>query len=162
MNDVYDYETDIINPRKMEKGLEGGILAPEHHDFVTTAAKITTILIIAVTSLSFNIRHTIITLIFLLLVWEYSSPPMRLKEVPIIDSLSNGLIVFLAWLMGYTFSGGRFSGMPIIGITLGLCCTGIHSLAATLDYEFDNVAKMTTIATAIGQRPAAIFSFMSL
>ncbi|KIJ55516.1 hypothetical protein M422DRAFT_24082 [Sphaerobolus stellatus SS14] len=161
LNDVHDYESDRINPRKQENGLEGGILAPEYHDLVILVAKIAAIIIIISTSLTRNVRHVFISFLFLLLVWQYSSPPLRLKEVPILDSLSNGLIVFFAWLMGYTFGGGTFYNMRREGITVSLCCVGMHALAAALDFEYDNYAGMTTIATTFGKWSAAFFAFLA-
>lgn len=74
-----------------------------------------------------------------------------------LDSLSNGLIVFLAWFCGFSFSGLGLSQAPSKGFMLSLCTTAIHALGAVIDVEADTAAGQRTIATALGQRTTAIF-----
>jgi len=161
LNDVYDYDSDSINPRKLEKGLEGGVLSLNHHPLVLSTALVSSGVIIFITSLSRNLYHFQTAILFLFTAWQYSAPPLRFKEVPVIDSLSNGLIVFLAWLMGYTFGGGKIYPMPPMGLTMSACCAGVHALGAVIDYDWDKLSKTTTIATALGQRLAATFGLTS-
>lgn len=74
------------------------------------------------------------------------------------DSLSNGLVVFLAWFCGFSFSGLNLSDVPSKGLMLSLCTSGIHALGAVIDVDADVAAGQRTIATALGQRQTAIFS----
>ncbi|KAL6303565.1 hypothetical protein BKA93DRAFT_854175 [Sparassis latifolia] len=47
--------------------------------------------------------------------WQYSSPPFRLKEVHVVDSFSNALIVFLGWFAGFSFTGRNIMDAPSKG-----------------------------------------------
>jgi 4-hydroxybenzoate polyprenyltransferase len=158
VNDVYDYESDRRNPRKIANSLEGGILDPAHHSVVLNAAYLSTIFIIFSALANRRRDNILATILLVLLGWQYSSPPLRLKEVPVFDSLSNGSIVFLAWYCGFSFSGLSISNVPSSGIMLSLCTAGIHALGAVVDSETDFAAGQTTIATAFGKRAAAVFA----
>ena len=157
INDVYDYESDSRNPRKLASGLQGGVLGPEYHSLVRTAAYVSTGFIIGVSLLTRQRYNHLATLCLLFLGWQYSSPPLRLKTVPVMDSLSNGFIVFLAWFCGFSFSGLGLSDVPSKGLMLSLCTTGIHALGAVIDVDADIAAGQRTIAIALGRRPTAIF-----
>ncbi|KAH8108869.1 prenyltransferase [Phellopilus nigrolimitatus] len=174
VNDVYDYTSDVHNPRKHEQSLEGGILSPIHHSLVLSAARVSTALI----SLSFivplfasplkrssfyNLQGPMCSSIILFLSWQYSSPPLRLKELPILDSISNGMIVWLAWALGYVASGSPLFGVGANesankGWLLAFCTAGVHALGAAADVEADIAAGQRTIATMLGKRLAAGFS----
>jgi 4-hydroxybenzoate polyprenyltransferase len=158
VNDVYDYASDRRNPRKLADNLEGGVLDPAHHSDVLNAAYFSTIFIISSALVNRRRDNTLAAMLLVLLGWQYSSPPLRLKEVPVMDSLSNGAIVFLAWFCGFSFSGLSISDVPFTGIMLSLCTAGIHALGAVVDSEVDFAAGQTTIATALGKRVAAIFA----
>ena len=158
VNDVYDYESDKRNPRKVIDGLEGGLLDPIFHSDVLKAAYCSTVFIITSALITGGRENVIATILLVVLGWQYSSPPLRLKEIPILDSLSNGGIVFLAWFCGFSFSGLSIFEIPSKGIMLSLCTTGIHALGAVMDTEADMASGQRTIATAFGKRPAAIFA----
>lgn len=158
VNDVYDYETDKHNPRKVANGLEGGALHPHYHHDVLNAAYLATILIILSALINQCFQNIMATLLLVLLGWQYSSPPLRLKEAPLLDSLSNGCIVFLAWFCGFSFSGLGISDIPTKGLVLSLCTTGVHALGAVMDTEADLSGGQRTIATHFGKKPAAFFA----
>ena len=61
------------------------------------------------------------------------------------DSLSNGMIVFVAWFCDFSFFG---SSIPSSAIMLSLCTVGIHALGAVVDSDIDALVGQTTIATA--------------
>ena len=174
MNDVYDYASDLRNPRKQGQSLEGGILDPAYHNFVLSAARVASAVILlssfispssypTSTSTSRNFTQPFITIAILALSWQYSSPPFRLKERPILDSLSNGTLVWLCWALGYTSSGAALFGPNAgegasKGWLLALCTSGVHALGAAADVDADVAAGQQTIATVFGVRTAAAFS----
>jgi 4-hydroxybenzoate polyprenyltransferase len=162
MNDVYDYESDLVNPRKLASNLEGDVLPPDQHSTVRMAACASTIFIICISLITFNLQSFLSTALLVFLGWQYSAPPFRLKEIPVVDSLSNGAIVFLAWFIGYSSGRGKLRTLPDKGIILSLCTAGIHALGAVVDVESDIAAGQMTIATFFGSRTAAIFGIASL
>jgi 4-hydroxybenzoate polyprenyltransferase len=162
VNDVYDYETDRRNPRKLVDKFEGSVLDPVHQKDVLVAAYISTIILLS-TSLATQSRDNIIaTTLLVFILWQYSSPPLRIKEIPILDSLSNGCLLFLTWFFGFSLYGSSFSEVPLKAIMMSFCVVGGHALAAMADFEADAAAGLRTIATVVGKRPAAIFAALCL
>jgi len=167
VNDVYDYESDLRNPRKQES-MEGGVLNPAHHPFVLSAARVATLLIflcsfLPLTSSRNHWQGPLLTTLLLVLSWQYSSPPLRLKEKPLLDSISNGAIVWLCWARGYADSGLPLFGPDVVdsatkGWLLAFCTAGVHALGAAADVEADTAAGQRTIATVFGKRLSAAFS----
>jgi 4-hydroxybenzoate polyprenyltransferase len=162
VNDVYDYETDRLNPRKLADGLEGMVLKPVHRKDLLLAAYISTISIL-LSALRTQSRDNIIAVILLvIIVWQYACYPLRMKEIPVLDSFSTGCLFFLIWFYGFSFYGSSISEVPLRAILNSLCMVGGHAMAAVVDSEVDAAAGQRTIATAMGKRPALIFAAVSL
>ncbi|KAH9916283.1 uncharacterized protein BXZ73DRAFT_53857 [Epithele typhae] len=163
VNDVYDYPSDARNPRKLADALEGTVLLPEFHPAVTTAAWIATAFISATSLLSARRANISVVTVLLALAWQYSAPPLRFKERPVLDSLSNGAIVDLAYLAGYTAGGGALDArmLRLRGHVLGLCTAGVHALGAAVDVAADAAVGQRTIATVYGPRAAAAFGLFN-
>ncbi|KII84154.1 hypothetical protein PLICRDRAFT_32559 [Plicaturopsis crispa FD-325 SS-3] len=159
VNDVYDYDSDMRNPRKHAAGLEGSILDPAYHRDVLAVACLSSVALIVISVLSGQPQNIVAVAALVLLGWQYSAPPLRLKEVPVADSLSNGCIVFLAWFVGFSFSGRSIAeALGAKGLVLGLCTMGVHALGAVVDRDADAAAGQKTIAVVLGKRPSAIFA----
>lgn len=178
VNDIYDYASDILNPRKSVTSLEGTILPPAHHAFIYRAAITASVVVLTASVLpSFFTPSTSLTggpwqvyapalstSVLVALGWMYSAPPARLKEIPIIDSFSNGLIVWLSWFIGFAscraLGGTRGLGwaigdIPSKGYVLGLVTASVHALGAAADIEADLAAGQRTIGTVLGIRGCA-------
>ncbi|KAL6303561.1 UbiA prenyltransferase family [Sparassis latifolia] len=160
VNDVYDYESDLRNPRKKAEGMEGGILNPVFHKDVLTAAYWSSAIVMTAAMVCGEPQNVLANAVLVTLGWQYSSPPFRLKEIPVVDSISNGLIVFLAWFIGFSFSGRSIAEAPAKGYMMSLCTAGVHALGAVMDTEADRAAGQKTIAVVLGKRCAAIFAAM--
>ncbi|KAF8598019.1 hypothetical protein BDV93DRAFT_527000 [Ceratobasidium sp. AG-I] len=179
INDVHDYASDLLNPRKSATSLEGTILPPAHHAFVHSAAVTASVITIATSFLPALISPppseltlawqssspVLATSALVALGWMYSAPPARLKEVPVIDSLSNGLVVWLAWFIGFAscrvLAGDRgsewgFADIPSKGYVLGLVTASVHALGAAADIEADLATGQRTVGTVLGRRGCAI------
>ncbi len=95
------------------------------------------------------------------MAWAYSVPPLRLKERPPLDSLSNGLGFFLLpFVMGYSL-GADPREMPLKYYLLALSVCGIHALATAADYDADKAAGHRTFAVMFGRRAAAAFALIA-
>lgn len=171
VNDVYDYASDLRNPRKQGQSVEGGVLDPAHHRLVLSAARAATLLIFLCSFLSRTSSRNhwqgpLLTTLLLVLSWQYSSPPLRLKERPLLDSISNGAIVWICWARGYADSGLPLFGPVAVnsatkGWLLAFCTAGVHALGAAADVAADAAADQHSIATVFGKRFAAAFSAVS-
>ncbi|KAL5639399.1 hypothetical protein ACGC1H_006790 [Rhizoctonia solani] len=179
INDIHDYKSDVLNPRKSVTSLEGTVLPPAHHDFVQKSAITSSVVIILVSMtptsyiLSGNeleatwqlYSPALSTILLVTLGWVYSAPPLRLKEMPVIDSISNGLIVWLSCFVGFTsvrvMMGNLDWGLvdiPTKSYMLGLVTASVHALGAAADIEADIAVGQRTIATRIGRRGCALIA----
>ena len=168
VNDVYDHDSDAQNIRKKSHWADGTVLKHGNHRFILLSARISTILVILL-ALPASLQSLEVlgcTLSFLSMTWIYSSPPLRLKERPIWDSVSNGIICWIFWICGYTFSDERVISIEVLASKNGwfvlLYASALHSLAALLDAPADSSAQYRTIATVLGERFTAAFSMVSL
>ena len=157
MNDVHDYESDKLNPRKKVAG--GWIdpkLEPEYHPYVTHVSIFVVILMFLSSFLTLNTTNILAMVVLVASAHLYSAPPVRLKERPVIDSVSNGIIVFSTLLLGFSFGSSIFDvGIDIYLITA--VAVGIHAYTTIMDYEFDKNAGYKTTAVVFGKRGTSLF-----
>ena len=74
-----------------------------------------------------------LSMFLLIAVSYYSAPPIRLKEGPPLDSISNGILFFLAFSLGYSF-GNKIWDIPLKISFVAIGVMGIDSFGAVMDY----------------------------
>lgn len=157
LNDIYDYESDRRSPRR--RAIWGALVRNEDRPLVFRASLFMMPLIVLGACLTRNWDNIVATVSLLLVAWLYSVPPLRLKERPPLDSLSNGLGYFLLpFTMGYSLNADPRT-MPLKYYLLALCVCGIHALATAADFDADRAAGHRTMAVAFGRRAAAAIAF---
>jgi len=157
INDIYDYESDRLNPRK--NVVEGVKLEKKNHSFVKKASLFMVILLVISSLLTLNITNIFGMFLLLFFSYFYSAPPLRLKEKPPLDSFSNGIFYFFApFLLGFSFYGTLFDVSSKIYL-ITLCVVGIHSFSTIMDYSVDKKVGDKTFAVVFGKRNAAFFAF---
>ncbi|KAF3481442.1 prenyltransferase [Arthroderma uncinatum] len=169
VNDAYDHDTDILNPRKEESWVDGTHLQKADQKLILFAAKVSTVLVLLL-AIPASIQSPQVLgymILSLFIAWTYSAPPLRLKERPIMDSLSNGVICFLIWACGYTAAGNKdlahhASDILRNGLFIFFAGLAFHSQFAALDLEADAAANQRTVATVLGERLTTAFSVISL
>ena len=164
LNDIYDYESDKINARK---GLfEGIVLQPEYHSFVKHVAFFSISLLFFTSLLTLNIFNILAVVLIVSLGYFYSAPPVRLKERPPLDSITNGIGYFFApFFLGFSFSGSIFlnagKGILWIGVCLITAVVmGFHAYRTIQDYDVDKKIGVKTFATVFGKRGASFFALL--
>ena len=168
VNDVYDYTSDSQNRRKISHWTDGTALDQHHHKYVLLAAKASTALVMLITFPSWRNSSELFGCIVavLTLLWAYSSPPLRFKERPVLDSLSNGVICWLFWACGYIFDRKATYVSSLLASKHGwlvlLYGSALHSMAAMVDVDADTFAEYRTIATVYGEKFSALFSLICL
>lgn len=155
INDIYDYDTDIRNPRKQENWL-GSVLKKEYQNTIMISVIISTFIIMLSAALSLNNNLIVTYAIMLMLGLLYSVPPVRLKTRPFFDSIANVFIYGLIMFVPFTFENNYFS-FVISKISLGLPIIGLHILGALMDYKADIETNTPTIATKLGLFWSPIF-----
>ncbi len=158
INDIYDYESDRVNPRK--KKIEGIVLKPKYHEFVKKSVFFMMFLLALSSLITMNLTNIISMSMLLFFGYFYSAPPLRFKERPPLDSISNGIIYFLApFLLGHSFGGSIFA-FSLKWLLITLFVAGIHSFSTVMDYSVDKKIKVKTFAVVFGKRSASFFALI--
>lgn len=147
VNDVFDYESDIRNPRK--GGIEGAVSAKRLHKPILYTAAITSVPLLAALLLLGTTQSNITLLCLMFFVLAYSVPILRFKERAFVDSITSS-IHFVGPLL-YALS---FSAVPqaAYGILAAFFLWGMasHAFGAVQDVEPDRQGGLHSIATAVG------------
>jgi len=152
INDYYDFDSDKINKRK--NNILQGFTIHNVNDLKKSILVYDLIifLIIFLYSLLFNnLIHSLLVILLFFIIFFYSSKPLRFKEIPFIDSISNGLIVFLFFAIIYSLFNNIFS-IPFGVIVVSISIMSYHLIAAQLDVVADKKANHTTTATFINNK----------
>ena len=155
-NDIYDYEADKVNPRKPKR--DSVELETKVFPLVKNISIIVVILLLISAVLTLNPTNILAMSILLFFSYFYSAPPIRFKQWPPMDSVSNGILYFYApVLLGASFGATLFDlPIQVYFITAGVM--GIHSFSTIMDYTADQLVGERTFATVYGKRAASIFS----
>ncbi len=158
INDVFDYHSDIINPRKTKQQIYGIVLEKKYRKLVIRLSMFFAGIMLAFSILTLNISNIIAMVTLLIFSYTYSASPLRTKTKPPFDSIWNGIFYFLApFALGFSF------GRPLLELTpkaflIALAMAGYHALSTIGDYEVDKKAGDKTIAVAFGKRTTAIIA----
>ena len=146
VNDIFDADIDELNPKKSEEGREVQYTGSRAVTGVVAAAALLGAGFAPVLG-----RAALAALAgFYLLGVAYSTPPLRLKTVPFLDSISNGLYVLPA-VVAYATLTGSFP--PAVAVAGGwIWAMGMHTFSAIPDIEPDRAAGIRTTATLLGKQ----------
>ncbi|MCK9293227.1 MAG: UbiA family prenyltransferase [archaeon] len=152
INDYYDYDSDIKNKRK-NNILQGMVFKniSELKKAILLYDLIIFLILFLYSLLFNNLVHTLLLLLLFFVCFFYSAKPLRFKEIPFIDSISNGVIVFLVFALMYTLFNNFFT-IPFKVIAISISIMSYHLIAAQLDVRSDLSAKHKTSATFINNR----------
>jgi len=159
INDICDHESDKLNPRRGT--LEGAIVPKTMAPVIFKISLVIAGAFLITSILTGSIVNFIGVGLLLFLGWAYSIPPIRLREKPPLDSITNGLIVFCPFLMGFSFNGS-FLQMPLKSLYLILGVIAVHMYATIIDYTPDKKSGSRTFAVLFGKRFTALISVLIL
>ena len=149
VNDVFDYESDILNPRK--GGIEGMKEQKSFHPTILRAAVLFS-LPFAIYLLSVgNTISKVSLLVVLFFVVAYSIPKLRFKEKPFLDSITSSLHFVGPLIYALTLTGFKKEYMPYIA-SFFLWGMASHAFGAVQDIIPDRKAKLASIATFLGAK----------
>jgi len=160
INDVFDYESDLRNPRK--GGIEGALLAPKYHLPTIWVASIVAGTFVVYLLLMSPPQAAAVLLISIFSVLAYSVPKLRFKEIPFLDSLTSALHFLTPMLYGLTLAGVNLFEFRIGSMILAFLGWGMasHAFGAVQDVRADREAGIKSIATAIGARNTVRLAFL--
>lgn len=152
INDIFDYESDLRNPRK--GGLEGALLPPEFHRpmlILVTVINLPFLALITFQTLS-NLFALGVFWLTIFFVVAYSAKGLRYKEMPFIDSITSSLH-FVGPAVFALASLEKFDGNLLIAlIAFFLWGAASHAFGAIQDIRADREAGIVSIATVLGAR----------
>jgi 4-hydroxybenzoate polyprenyltransferase len=155
VNDVFDYESDILNPRK--GGVEGAKLPKSTHGLVLLSA-----FSLSIPFVVFLLAHSrgvgsLVLLVVLLDVLAYSLPRLRFKERPFVDSVSSSIHFVGPLAFAFTFSPAQATHLVIL-LSFFLWGMASHAFGAVQDITADKQAGIGSIATVIGAKQTIRFA----
>lgn len=155
VNDIFDYESDIRNPRK--GGIEGMREQKELHPVIAKAVVISTLPFVAYLALVGTVQANLVLAAVLFFVVAYSIAKLRFKERPILDSITSS--IHFAGPAVYALSLTSFSpeAWPYI-VAFLLWGMASHAFGAVQDIIPDRQGKLASIATYLGARATVYFA----
>ncbi len=151
VNDIFDFETDKLNPKKRE--YETLVRPHDRRPLVLAILLLNFPFIVA----SFFLNPIAIFAIgcFLFLSVFYSAWPIRAKAVPVVDSMFNVLYVYPG-IFGYALISGEFP--PVLAVVAAFLWTmAMHAYSAIPDIVADREAGVETVATFLGPNKTILF-----
>jgi 4-hydroxybenzoate polyprenyltransferase len=151
INDVFDYESDLRNPRK--GGVEGALLPPRWHRATLWASGLLALPFVVYLVIVGSPLSRVVLAISLFAVVAYSAKGLRVKERPFLDSLTSSTHFVSPAVYGIALAGAPFE--PTVVLILAayfLWGAASHAFGAVQDVGADREAGIGSVATVIGAR----------
>lgn len=151
INDVFDYESDLLNPRK--GGAEGALVERSRHRGILIACLVATVPFLVVLGISGSWEANLVMLVSMLAVLAYSAPKLRFKERPFVDSLTSSTHFVSPAVYGMVLAGAQFNA-PLLALLLAFFLWGMasHAFGAVQDIVPDRAASLGSIGTVLGAK----------
>lgn len=157
VNDVFDYESDIRNPRK--GSVEGAITPKKYHSLILWSSALLVLPFVAAHILNGTFVSSLVLLAVLFFVVAYSAKGLRFKEVPFLDSISSSLHFVGPLLFAYSLVGATPDGW-IAAAAFFFWGVASQAFGAVQDIVPDRQAGIRSIATVLGARWTVWFALV--
>lgn len=147
INDVFDYESDKLNPRKT--GVQGIVLEKNLHTSVLWVAILTNVPFLVYLLIAGGTSANIVLAYVLFMVIAYSAPKLRFKERPLLDSFTSASHFAGPLLYGSVLGGWSADYLTFV-ISFMLWGMASHAFGAVQDVVPDRKAHIHSVATYIG------------
>ncbi|MBA2379561.1 MAG: prenyltransferase [Blastocatellia bacterium] len=151
INDIFDYETDRLNPKKAGYEL---LVTPDRRKVLFAAIALVNVPFL-IAAFYFSALAGAVMLSFWFLSIFYSAPPIRAKAIPILDSTFNFLYI-MPGVFAFVLFSNSLPALDLI-IAAGLWTMAMHAFSAVPDIEPDRSAGVATIATLLGRNKTIVF-----
>ena len=151
INDVFDYESDLRNPRK--GGVEGAVLDRSMHRPTLIAVAVTNVPFLAYLVAVGSPLSWLVLAISVFAVVAYSAKGLRFKEKPVLDSLTSSTHFVSPAVYGLVLAGAVFTPQ-LLAVLAAFFLWGVasHAFGAVQDVLADRAASIASIATVFGAR----------
>ena len=159
INDVFDYESDLRNPRK--GGIEGALLDKSLHKTTIWVSVLSCLPFVVYLVAIGNAGSTLALAFALFTVLAYSVKGLRFKEKPFVDSITSAThfvnpAIFAALLVGQNLGANVLWQSLVAFFFWGMAS---HAFGAVQDVRADREGGIASIATVIGARATTRFAF---
>jgi 4-hydroxybenzoate polyprenyltransferase len=154
INDVFDYESDLRNPRK--GGVEGAVLDKSMHAKTLWAVVIVNVPFLVYLFAIGSTTANIVLAVSLFAVVAYSIKGLRFKEIPVLDSMTSSTHFVSPAIYGLVIAGATIT--PELWLILNaffLWGMASHAFGAVQDIQADREAGLSSVATAFGAASTA-------
>jgi 4-hydroxybenzoate polyprenyltransferase len=160
INDVFDYASDLLNPRK--GGIEGALAEPATarvvHRRILWACAVTNVpLLVWLFALGdAAAAATLVVVVFLVIA--YSAPKLRFKERPVIDSATSAMHFVGPLLYALVLTGTDLSARTAWPVLVAFFAWGMgsHAFGAVQDVRADREGRIASVATVLGAHPTVV------
>jgi 4-hydroxybenzoate polyprenyltransferase len=160
VNDVFDYASDLRNPRK--GGIEGALADPAVarvvHRRILWSAGLSTLpfvlWLLAVGSLAAG--ATLLLVVFLVIA--YSAPVLRFKERPVLDSTTSAMHFVGPLLYALVLVGADLGSRQVWPVLVAFVAWGMasHAFGAVQDVRADREGRIASVATVLGAHATVV------
>ena len=160
INDVFDYESDMRNPRK--GGVEGAVLDRSMHRPTLIAVAVTNLPFLAYLIVVGSPSSWFALAVSIFAVIAYSAKGLRFKEKPFLDSLTSSTHFVSPAVYALVLASAAFT--PQLLALLGaffLWGIASHAFGAVQDVIADREADISSIGTVIGARATTRFALVT-
>lgn len=159
VNDVFDYESDLRNPRK--GGLEGVVLPRRWHRLTLWAAALSNLPFVVALLLIGTPTSAVVLAVSVFAVVAYSAPGLRFKERPVLDSITSSTHFVSPAVLGLAMAGSTWP-LPVLAALAAFFVWGMasHAFGAVQDIEADRAAGIGSVATVLGAAPTVRVAFV--
>lgn len=155
INDVFDYESDIRNPRK--GGVEGAITPKKYHPLIIQSSILLSLPFVVLLISMGSPVSALALLSMIFFVVAYSAKGLRFKEIPFLDSITSSLHFVGPLIYAYTLVGATPDAW-LAALAFFAWGIGSQSFGAVQDVQPDREAWIKSIATVLGARRTIWFS----
>lgn len=160
INDVFDYESDLRNPRK--GGVEGAVLDRRFHRVTLWAAVLTNVPFLVALLLLGNPLSALVLAVSVFAVIAYSAPGLRFKERPFLDSITSSTHFVSPAVFGLVLAGATFDiGLWAVLGSFFLWGVASQAFGAVQDIQADREGGIASIATVLGACAVVRFAVLA-
>jgi 4-hydroxybenzoate polyprenyltransferase len=157
INDVFDYESDLRNPRK--GGVEGALLPPELHRPMLLLSTLLPLPLLVPLVIWGSFTASAVLALALFFVVAYSAKNIRFKEIPFLDSITSSLHFVMPAIYAMALVGAEVTTLSVTLLgAFFLWGMASHAFGAVQDVVADREAGVGSIATVIGAKGTVRFA----
>jgi 4-hydroxybenzoate polyprenyltransferase len=154
VNDLWDGETDELNPKK--EGKEHRV-KPGEREALRRLVWAAGGLGLLLTVFQRGLVERLILLGFIFLSYYYSAEPIRFKQRPFLDSASN-MLYALPGVFSYYLTSGALPPTPVLAAAF-MHTFSMHLFSAVPDIAYDTETGIRTTAVVLGRRTSLALCF---